>query len=163
MEAYEENTLLNQSLRMSKGGGVALYLKDRENSYDILSPSQMNIEGIAVKLLKENILLLTVYRPSKSKMASFLQNFHRVLEFLKARDQSCIIVGDFNEDAKVDGPLQRFLRDQNFRQLVSFHTTEGGTILDHVYVSSAIQIGGVHRLPTYYSYHDAVLLKLIDN
>lgn len=96
-------------------------------------------------------------------MATFIQSLKEVLDFLKTSDQSSIILGDFNEDAKTDGPLQRFLREQQFRQVVSFSTTEGGTILDHVYVSSAIQIGGVHRLPTYYSYHDAVLLKLIDN
>ncbi|XP_056004163.1 uncharacterized protein LOC130049939 [Ostrea edulis] len=162
MEAYEESTVSNQSLHMSRGGGVALYLKDGENCYDIRSLSQMNIEGIAVKLIKENILLLSVYRPCMVNMATFLNSLQKVLNFLKTSDQNSIILGDFNEDAKANGPLQRFLKDQNFRQLVSFSTTEGGTTLDHVYVSSSIQIDSVHRLPTYYSYHDAVLLKLID-
>lgn len=96
-------------------------------------------------------------------MSTFLQNFKNVLDLLKTGNQNCIILGDFNEDAKADDPLQRFLRNQNFRQLLSFSTTEGGTILDHVYVSSSIQIDSLHRLPTYYSYHDAVLLKLLDS
>lgn len=117
-----------------------MYLKEGEDSYDIVSLSQMNIEGIAVKLLKENILLC-VYRPPIAKMATFLQSFQKAHDFLKATDENSIIFGDFNKDAKANGPLQELLRNQNFRQIVSFSTTEGGTILDHVYVSSSIQIG----------------------
>ncbi|XP_061175927.1 uncharacterized protein LOC133184868 [Saccostrea echinata] len=159
-EAYEESTVSNQSLRMSKGGGVGLYFKDGKD-FDIVEMPQMNIEGIAVKIIKENILLLCVYRPCMEKMASFLHNLQNVLDYLKTNDHDSIIMGDFNEDAKSNGPVQRFMRDQNFRQLVSFSTTEGGTTLDHVYVSNLRRIE-VHRLPTYYSYHDAILLKFLD-
>lgn len=162
-DAYEENNVSNQNLRMYKGGGVAFYLRDSEGPYEFFSLTQINVEAIAVKLLKEDILLLSVYRPCITKMSTFLRSFKNVLDLLKTGNQNNIILGDFNEDAKTDGPLQRFLRDQNFRQLVSFSTTEGGTILDHVYVSSSMQIDSLHRLPTYYSYHDALLLKLLDN
>lgn len=160
-EAYEENTVLNQTLKMSRGGGVGMYLKHENDFCDILLLSQMNVEGMAVKLKKENILLLSVYRPSKINLATFIHSLTKVFEFLKINHQDSIIVGDFNEDAKSNGPIQRFMREQSFKQMVSFSTTEEGTILDHVYVSSSIQIE-VHRIPTYYSYHDAVLLKLLD-
>ncbi|XP_062581095.1 uncharacterized protein LOC134242909 [Saccostrea cucullata] len=160
-EAYDESTALNQSVKMTKGGGVGLYLKDKKDSYDILPMSKMNIEGIAVKLARRNILLLSVYRPCAAKVAMFLQYLQKVLNYLKTNAHDCIIVGDFNEDAKIDGPIQRFMKEQNFKQLVSFSTTEGGTILDHVYVSSSIEVE-VYQLPTYYSYHDAVLLKIRD-
>lgn len=160
-EAYQESTVLNQSFQMSRGGGVGMYLKDESDCCDILLLSQMDVEGMAVKLKKENILLLSVYRPPTIKMATFIHNVTKVFDFLKINHQDSIIVGDFNEDAKSNGPIQRFMREQNFKQMVSFTTTEGGTILDHVYVSNSIQIE-VHRILTYYSYHDAVLLKLID-
>ncbi|XP_062596168.1 uncharacterized protein LOC134257593 [Saccostrea cucullata] len=160
-EAYEESTTMRQSVQMTKGGGVGLYLKDKKDSYDVLPLSKMNIEGIAVKLARGNILLLTVYRPCAAKIAMFLQYLQKVFDYLKTNAHDCIIVGDFNEDAKTNGPIQRFMKDQNFRQIVSFSTTEGGTILDHVYVSSSIEVD-VYHLSTYYSYHDAVLLKIRD-
>ncbi|XP_062609593.1 uncharacterized protein LOC134271404 [Saccostrea cucullata] len=161
-EAYDESTVSNQSLRnLSRGGGVGLYLKDNEGYNDVLQLPRMNIEGIAVKILKENILLLVVYRPCTAKVTSFLHNLQNVLDKLKTNEQDSIVIGDFNEDANANGPIQRFMRDRNFRLLVSFSTTEGGTILDHVYVSSSIQID-VQKVPTYYSYHDALLLKFLD-
>lgn len=147
---------------MSRGGGVGMYIKDENDCCDIILLSQMNVEGMAVKLKKENILLLSVYRPSTIKITTFIQSLSKVFDFLKVNHQDSIILGDFNEDAKSSGPIQRFMREQNFKQMVSFGTTEGGTILDHVYVSTSIQIE-VHRIPTYYSYHDALLLKLADN
>lgn len=161
-EAYEESIVLNQNLQMSRGGGVGMYIKDENDCCDIILLSQMNVEGMAVKLKKENILLLSVYRPSTIKITTFIQSLSKVFDFLKVNHQDSIILGDFNEDAKSSGPIQRFMREQNFKQMVSFGTTEGGTILDHVYVSTSIQIE-VHRIPTYYSYHDALLLKLADN
>lgn len=160
-ESYDESIVLNQSLQMSRGGGVGMYLKDENDCCDITLLSQMNVEGMAVKLKKENILLLSVYRPSTINIATFIHSLTKVFDFLKINHEDSIILGDFNEDAKSSGPIQRFMREQNFKQIVSFRTTEGGTILDHVYVSSSIQIE-VHRIPTYYSYHDALLLKLVD-
>ncbi|XP_062572298.1 uncharacterized protein LOC134234263 [Saccostrea cucullata] len=159
-EAYEESIVSNQSLCMSKGGGVGLYLKHGKD-YNTVLMTHMNIEGIAVKIIEEDILLLCVYRPCKEKMTSFLHNLQNVLDYLKTNDHKSIIMGDFNDDAKVNGPIQRFMRNQNFRQLVSFSTTEGGTILDHIYVSNLRRIE-VLRLSTYYSYHDAILLKFLD-
>lgn len=44
-------------------------------------------------------------------------------------------------------------------QLVHFYTTEGGTILDHVYVSPNVQ-AKVQKMPTYYSYHEGLLITL---
>lgn len=160
-EAYDESIVLNQSLQMSRGGGVGMYLKDENDCCDITLLFQMNVEGMAVKLKKENILLLSVYRPSTINIATFIHSLTKVFDFLKINHEDSIILGDFNEDAKFSGPIQRFMREQNFKQIVSFRTTEGGTILDHVYVSSSIQIE-VQRIPTYYSYHDALLLKLVD-
>lgn len=70
-------------------------------------------------------------------------------------------MGDCNEDAKQSGPIQTFFKNKNYRQVVNFSTTEGGTILDHVYISSNMQID-VRQLPTYYSYHDGLILTLLN-
>ena len=48
-----------------------------------------------------------------------------------------------------------------FSQLITFPTTEGGTTIDHVYVYGIQQNEiNVSLLPTYYSYHDAVIVKI---
>ena len=52
-----------------------------------------------------------------------------------------------------------FMNQNGFKQLVDFFTTEGATILDHVYVSPVLNVE-VQKVSTYYSYHDAVLLKI---
>ena len=78
---------------------------------------------------------------------------------------SCIVcIGDFNENAHSDGPIQSFMNEQNFNQIVDFNTTEGATILDHVYIRSrALLRANVEKLSTYYSYHDALILLIKKN
>lgn len=51
------------------------------------------------------------------------------------------------------------MTNKGFKQIVNFITTEGATTLDHVYLSSSIN-AKVQKIPTYYSYHDALMLKL---
>ena len=47
----------------------------------------------------------------------------------------------------------------NFIQIVDFNTAEGATILDHVYITAPLQ-ANVEKLSTYYSYHDALIVKI---
>lgn len=51
------------------------------------------------------------------------------------------------------------MNNQGYRQVVDFKTTEGATILDHVYLSNSL-LAKVERLSTYYSYHDALILTI---
>lgn len=60
-----------------------------------------------------------------------------------------------NEDAKMQGPIQSFLESMGFMQIVQFYTTEGGTILDHVYVTDPLE-ACVHKMSLYFSYHEAI-------
>ncbi|VDI54290.1 Hypothetical predicted protein [Mytilus galloprovincialis] len=50
------------------------------------------------------------------------------------------------------------MSSKGFRQLVSSPTTEGGTLIDHVYVKGCLDTQ-VAIIPTYYSYHEA--LKIV--
>lgn len=67
------------------------------------------------------------------------------------------MVGDFNEDALSNGPIQTFMTNNGFDQIVHFITTEGGTALDHVYISNSMQ-ACTERQSTFYSYHEAVAI-----
>lgn len=51
------------------------------------------------------------------------------------------------------------MTNKGFNQIVHCKTTEGATTLDHVYLSAPLQ-STVEHLPTYYSYHDALLVNI---
>ncbi|XP_061191743.1 uncharacterized protein LOC133199982 [Saccostrea echinata] len=159
-DVYDESNAQVQKLRVSKGGGVALYTKQSQNKKLVSQLPEKNIESMAVKLIENDITVVTVYRPSTLSMSYFLERLQKLVEHFRLSTKHLIFVGDFNEDAKCVGPIQTLLNKEGFRQLVKFYTTESGTILDHVYVSGALQVE-VMRLPTYYSYHDALAMTIV--
>lgn len=144
-------------LRNSKGGGVAMYLKQNDIEKQIIHCSVQNIESIAVKFLKENIIVVTVYRPQTLNVLGFLQSLKTLVDKIKLESKACIFVGDFNENVQSNGLIQTLMTNNGFTQLVHYFTTEGGTTLDHVYISNSIQ-AYIERLPTFYSYHEAVAI-----
>ena len=89
-------------------------------------------------------------------------NLHNLINHFKTSDKNLVFVGDFNEDAISGGPIKTFMIEHGFQQLVNFFTTEGATILDHVYVVNSLH-AQVNKVSTYYSYHDAVLLTIKSN
>lgn len=158
IQAYSNNDEHMRSLRNSKGGGVAFYLKENDDEKQIIHHSIQNIESIAVKFLKKNIVLVNVYRPPTLNVTTFLQSLKSLVDTLKLQGDNCIFLGDFNEDTKTKGPIQAFMENNGFNQIVNFFTTEGGTTLDHVYISNSIQ-AHTRRMSTFYSYHEAVVLS----
>lgn len=154
-ESYNNENENTTMLKNSKGGGVAMYLKENDNEKQIIHCSVQNIESIAVKFLKENIIVVTVYRPQTLNVSGFLQSLKILIDKIKLESNACIFVGDFNENVQSNGPIQTLMTNNGFTQLVQFFTTEGGTTLDHVYISNSIQ-AYTERLSTFYSYHDAV-------
>lgn len=154
-ESYNNENENTTMLKNSKGGGVAMYLKENDNEKQIIHCSVQNIESIAVKFLKENIIVVTVYRPQTLNVSGFLQTLKILIDKIKLESNACIFVGDFNENVQSNGPIQTLMTNNGFTQLVQFFTTEGGTTLDHVYISNSIQ-AYTERLSTFYSYHDAV-------
>ena len=161
-EAYDNSDSQFSQLRKSKGGGVAVYLKDTCGKNFVHAISGKNIEGICVKLLSPDIVLVTIYRPSCLNASTFLMHLRKVINHLMTCDTNLVFVGDFNEDAISGGPITSFMLEHGFQQLVNFFTTEGGTILDHVYVVNSLH-AHVQKVSTYYSYHDAVLLTIRTN
>lgn len=71
------------SLHNSKGGGVALYLKENDDKKQIIHHSVENIEAIVVKLLKKNIVLVNVYRPPTLNVTVFLQSLKSLLDTVR--------------------------------------------------------------------------------
>lgn len=134
-----------------------MYLKENEEKKQIVLCSVENIESIAVKFLKGNFTIVTVSRPSTLKNSEFLKSLKSLVAEILLHTKICIFVGDFNENALSNGPIQTFMKNSGFRQIVHFFTTEGGTALDHVYISNSIQ-ACTEIQSTFYSYHEAIAI-----
>ena len=161
-EAYDNSDPQFSQLRKSKGGGVAIYLNKSCGENIVYAIAGKNVEGISVRILSSEIVIVTIYRPSCLNASKFLVNLQKLINHFKTSYRNLVFVGDFNEDAISGGPIKTFMIDHGFQQLVNFFTTEGATILDHVYVVNSLQ-AQVKRVSTYYSYHDAVLLTIRSN
>lgn len=114
-------------------------------------------EGISVKCLSEDILVATVYRPNSLEVTQFLMQLEKIIAYYRSWSKFLVCLGDFNEDATTPGPIQTIMINQSYRQIVDLKTTEGATILDHVYLSNFL-MAKVERLSTYYSYLDTIML-----
>ena len=158
-DVYDISDSQVSQLRDGKGGGVAVYLKDSGSEKLILPVPEKNVEGVCIKFVTADIVLLTIYRPNIVNSSIFLRHLQNLINYYSSCHKYLVCVGDFNENAKSDGPIQMFMNQNGFKQLVDFFTTEGATILDHVYVSPVLNVE-VQKVSTYYSYHDAVLLKI---
>lgn len=102
---------------------------------------------------------ITVYRPNSMDVSQFLTQLQQLITYYRSQSKFLVCLGDFNEDATFVGPIQSFMINQGYKQIVNFKTTEGATILDHVYLSKSLN-GKVEKHSTYYSYHDAVILTI---
>ncbi|XP_062614203.1 uncharacterized protein LOC134275940 [Saccostrea cucullata] len=161
-DVYDESSAQMSKLRASNGGGVAVYIKETGHEKNVSSLPVKNIEGICVKCVSQDIAVVTVYRPNSLNVSQFLLQFEKVMSYYKSQSKFCVCLGDFNEDARSAGSIQTFMTNQGFKQIVNFNTTEGATILDHVYLSTSLQ-AEVKKISTYYSYHDALMVTIISD
>ena len=158
-ESYDNTSEVSLKLKNSKGGGVAIYFQIKENASEIILPVK-NIEVVAL-LLNQNIAVVTVYRSSAQPIDLFVSSLTDLIRFIKENYDKAIILGDFNEQTDSCGPIQQYMNATGFTQFVTFPTTEGGTSIDHVYGFGIQQNEiDVSLLPIYYSYHEAVLVKI---
>lgn len=71
-----------------------------------------------------------------------------------------LIMGDFNEDIFVSSTIAKLLDQHGYSQFVQTGTTEKGTLIDHVYCKGAGDVA-VDVVPTYFSFHEAILISLL--
>ena len=158
-QCYDNSSDVFAKLQTAKGGGVGVYKKKTTAKILINALTVHNIEGMSVEIFEDETVILVIYRPSVLPVDNFLQSLQRVIDFYKKRFLHIIIAGDLNEDAKTQGPIQSFCESIGLVQMVHFYTTEGGTILDHVYGNNPLKIC-VHKVPFYFSYHEGIEIHL---
>ena len=160
-DTYSAETEMASQISQSRGGGVAMYIR---NGLDIEAqrlPVQ-NVEGLMCRICQGKICLILVYRPPQYSIVKFCRNLSSILHIIKQTPdiKGTVVLGDFNENVLVSkGVIQRLMENHGYTQIVSTATTENGTLIDHVYLSENVQ-GTTAVMPTYYSDHEAISITL---
>lgn len=132
-EAYEEADEMFSKLKRSKGGGIAVYLKDKCNITRKQLPVQ-NIEGILLEDHLNSIIYVVLYRPNVYALQIFLMNLEMLLKSLDKRTEVKVVMGDFNENILASNiSTIKLMKSYGYQQTVDFPTTENATLIDHVY------------------------------
>ncbi|CAG2195134.1 unnamed protein product [Mytilus edulis] len=150
-----------QELQRKKHGGVGIYVGNHQQFCQVTHGS-MNIECLVVYIKEINTNLVLVYKPETYTTSLFLEELYQVLISVPHQDvnTSTIVLGDFNQDIlKTHSSINDFMAKQGFAQIVSEPTTDGDTLIDHVYLHGNLQIS-VEVIQTYYSYHNMVSLRI---
>ncbi|VDH93801.1 Hypothetical predicted protein [Mytilus galloprovincialis] len=157
--AFEDTNSYYCSLKEMQHGGVCVFYK-LSTETEICNLAS-NLECIVFKISSKNILVATVYRTQKYNLGKFFENLEILICKLVDLSEKIVVIGDFNQDILKGGcTVFNFMSSKGFRQLVDSPTTEGGTLIDHVYVYvKGCLDTQIAIIPTYYSYHDA--LKIV--
>ena len=160
-DSYEANSEEMSTLRGSRGGGVAMYIRTGM-SIEIERFPIKNIEGMMCKICEEKIRLILIYRPSVYSLDQFICNIVNLLQYTGQLSDTngTIVMGDFNENVLITrGRIQMVMERHGFKQTITSVTTEDGTLIDHVYISGKVQ-GTFSVMPTYWSYHEAIVSRI---
>ena len=153
----------NDSINQPGSGGVLLAVQ--QNNKPILTARQItrHLEYIAVQVHYNNqaLLIISLYRPPGSSINMFLQEMEEILKHINPKNYACMIVGDFNEDiCQEQSKIANYFISKGFQQKTDMPTRDGGSLLDHTYVSSEVNVISVTVQDTYYSDHDFVSVKI---
>ena len=101
-----------------------------------------------------------MYRPESYTLSIFLEELNQLLPSFKNDHRPTLVMGDFNQDILGDdNSIRLFMELHGFKQIVTQPTTDGGTLLDHVYLHGNLDVS-LDIVQTYYSYHNMVLLDI---
>jgi hypothetical protein len=117
----------------------------------------LNIEHIACSI--NGISVVVIYRSPRYSITLFIQHLRKLLQEMNSNSKA-VFLGDFNEDLQKGTTIQSCFESYGYKQIVSSPTTEGFTLLDHVYVKNITCTANI--IPTYFSYHEAVGVTFVN-
>ena len=154
----EEVTMPNyetELVNVGKGQGIASFNRVQANTVFTFRSKVLSI----IALVYQQWLIIFVYASQDASKDDIIAKLANICE---NKDTNIIIMGDFNYDyPRQDNKLKRYLKQNDFLQLINSPTFESGSTLDHVYVKG-IQPGSlsVSQKARYYSDHDAIFVRL---
>ena len=158
-ESYQQDDPVFSTLARQERGGVAIFVDKKHLQRKLLlRTSNMEVVGCLIN----NAAMLAIYRPPTYPMRVFIDKLSDLLQQVQSLSVPSVIVGDFNTDiltTSSENLLVQKFDEYGFNQLIDFPTTEHGTCLDLVFASGFVNVRA-SILQTYYSYHDAVRVRL---
>ncbi|XP_071944760.1 uncharacterized protein [Antedon mediterranea] len=158
-QSYSNDNTITSELKNKGHGGVAVYTRNKYCSR--LNINFKDIEFISFMVTSPlSVIITVIYRPPIYDIKKFCKVLENLLEAIHKVGTRCIIMGDFNEDLlKNISHVNNLLARHNYQQLITSSTTEGGTLLDHVYIRN---LDTVHTevIPIYYSYHEIIKIQI---
>ena len=157
-QSYTSASAITSEFKNKEHGGVTVYAKNKCSSR--LSINVKDIEFIAFMLTSPiSVAIAVIYRPPGYDIKQFCKSLSQLVQELHKVSTKCIIMGDFNEDLlKRSSHVYDLMTEYNYKQLIQSCTTEGGTILDLVFVRGLDSVLA-EIIPIYYSYHEAIKLN----
>lgn len=153
-ECYDDMEDSCADLQQQERGGVGLYHKQNTDCQP-LNLAVTNMEYIAFYTADCNIVVVVIYRPPSYRMETFRRHLISLLRKLDDMGKGFLVIGDFNENILKSSSVLKLMNDHGYVQYVKEPTTEGGTLIDHVYVRGVKNVD-VRVIPTYFSYHEAI-------
>ena len=98
--------------------------------------------------------LVLVYASSGCHFSEMVTDLERML----FSNMTIIITGDLNFDKNKENALTRFLKENNYDQVINWPTHKEGRTIDHCYVSRNARVQVTRHSP-YYSDHDALCIQ----
>ena len=152
--------------KTSRGGGIAIYVKDCFNVVTLNFPTTNSIEQlwISIKLGNNNVIVSGIYRPSHRIPYSNLDCLYQPLDYCNLNASCIIMAGDFNIDQlDTTDPSVAYLLNItttfNLTQIVSQATRitdSSSTLLDLIFVSHCDKVSNITHMPLAFSDHDLV-------
>ena len=147
-------------------GGIAIFKKRRPGLKStqikkFASPLDNSI------LFYNNVVIICIYKHPRFNIELFRKEINTILQCVTNECTHVILFGDFNEnlmDKSNKKPIYDFLTSLDYIDLINVNptnipTTEGGTCIDHIYISKNMKDIEVCIMPIYYSYHE--MLKIV--
>jgi hypothetical protein len=138
-------------------GGIAVYKRNNLQHATIEVLSSCDLDHAIIRHF--NICIVAIYKRPKMLANVFIIELSKILSHI-AKCTNVIIIGDFNENVTnktIKHNICDYLQVNDFEQMIAQPTTEGNTLIDHVYIKGAIkQSSTVFVCPIYYSYHEVI-------
>lgn len=131
------------------GGGVGMYIANDTNYRvrDDLSVFNSSMESIFIEITNnkaKNIVIGVIYRPPKSPIRDFLENFESVVNKINLGKKECYLLGDYNldllktESNHLIGQFLDTLYSSYFTPLISKPTritTFSSSLIDNIFTN----------------------------
>ena len=157
-ESLQPFQIFRQDHNTDKYLSMAICIKNTFAVKDHEYVSSLNaLKFVLTDNIQQSCSFLLLYRKNNSNISMYLE----VLEYILNSSKIDIVFGDFNINYLNQTqcqPLISLMESLGYTQIVTEPTfVSSGSLLDHVYVKTTVQVVQNYVASVYYSDHDAVV------